>query len=156
MAKYLLWKLFHCEQAIKELKDEIEAERAGLGGFNEQQTQLDLELRETQKGQGKIEKTLVKLEKKHKEREHGLRQLAPLKMKVQEKIRFHAKKLGDTQANLQAAQDNKERKLELIRKLTAEKELVQRAFEHFEQGAAKKNTQGASLSETALAEFNKL
>ncbi|KAJ1648792.1 Structural maintenance of chromosomes protein 1 [Dispira simplex] len=157
ISHHLLWKLFHVEQNISSLEQELDSnyrvieERYGL-----QQTE-EAELKDARRDQARVYRDLVKLEKRVKQCEIEVEQEKPSVIRVDEKISYSDQKVTRDQDNLTSVQQDLARQKHVVQTLERELANVDRAAQRFEaQWQEKVKQRGPHLDEHSLSEYHRL
>lgn len=152
---YLLWKLFHQEEKVKDLQESINGEKSASAEKFEAHAQAEAAVKETKKAMAKATKDSLKFEKRSKQRKAEIDERKPNQLKLQEKIKHGSKKLGQSKDNMAKAEKDLFKQQEALGALDRSLKEVTKALEKFEASAKKKGSKSkAQFTPAMVAEYN--
>lgn len=153
--EYYLWKLFHVEEAGRRIGSVIEEREGELAAAEEQVKSTEVAWKEARKGQAKVQKDLLALDKKVKAASKAVQDEAPASVQLEERQKLLKQKLSTVgEGHAQAEHDLEAQSRELVA-AQAELKKVEEASTAFDQEAST-NLAASSISEDLLAEYNEL
>lgn len=153
--EYYLWKLFHVEEAGRRIGSVIEEKEGELAAAEEQVKTTEAAWREAKKGQAKVQKDLLALDKKVKAATKAMQDEAPASVQLEERQKLLKQKLSTVgEGHAQAERDFEEQSRELAAART-ELTKVEEASATFEQEASARLA-ASSIGDALLAEYDEL
>ncbi|KAJ3332898.1 Structural maintenance of chromosomes protein 1 [Blyttiomyces sp. JEL0837] len=153
---YFLWKLYHNEQNINALNEEIATEEASSSAANQEFEAADAVLKDCRKAAGKVAREMVKLDKKMKELRTDADEQRPDVLKIEEKIKHGKKKVEKATGNIKKTEAELKKQREAI--ATNEntlKDLLESAKAYEVEMKRKANESKSYIFDAALqAEYN--
>ncbi|KAL1922042.1 uncharacterized protein VTP21DRAFT_10684 [Calcarisporiella thermophila] len=157
LVEYLLWKLFHIEKNIKSHQNQINENNEKIQLTQEKLNNADNALKTARRKHADKSRDILKLEDKTRKKERQLENKWPQHLELEEKIAHINKRLKRSRNNAEQLQQEYQHQESHIEALQTELRNVERALqqteESFQSIFIKK---GISLSESDLAEYNKL
>ncbi|KAJ3016082.1 Structural maintenance of chromosomes protein 1 [Thoreauomyces humboldtii] len=152
---YLLWKLYHLDQQIVQLQEELEQEKDS--NLEEERAFLDLEarLKEAKKQQARANKELMRAQKRLSDKTKDIDEHKPELLKLEEKLRHGRRKLAIAQENAGKLQEEHKRELTSIESLQKDHADLGKALKRHNAAAKKRDEErGPDLGQAALEDYN--
>lgn len=154
---HILWKLFHFQQTMETNKQEIEKHQEELKEFRRTHEKYANRLEEAKTQQAQASRSVSKQERAIKRKEKEVEEKQSSLVPIDEKISIAGKNLKKYEARIKDIKRDQDSQSATVDSLRKELTIVQKAqikFETEQQKLAEET--GMALSETDLAEYNKL
>ncbi|XP_054718962.1 structural maintenance of chromosomes protein 1A-like [Uloborus diversus] len=156
---YYLFKLYHNEEDIKNLGDELSDKNKELEKASRKREKIEEEIKEKKKEHGKLQREFSKIEQQIREAEVELNKKKPTYIKAKERTAHMQKKLETAKKSLKAARKVHESHEGEIKTLEAELADVVKAQEEFERELQKESQsegRDITLQNSQVEEYNRL
>lgn len=154
---HILWKLFHFQQTMETNKQEIEKHQEELKEFRRTHEKYANRLEDAKTQQAQAARSVSKQERAIKRKEKEVEEKQSSLVPIDEKISIAGKNLKKYEARIKDIKRDQDSQSATVDSLQKELTIVQKAqtkFEIEQQKLAEET--GMALSETDLAEYNKL
>ncbi|GAB6029905.1 Structural maintenance of chromosomes protein 1 [Chamberlinius hualienensis] len=158
-ARFYLFKLYHCEDAINQYTNELEKRKVELEKINKKKEKIEEELKEKKKEHGKQQREMAKLEQQIRESESELQKKRPAYIKAKERTAHMQKKMESARKFLKQVEDSHKIHEDEIRQLQQELEDIKKQQKEFEdQLEEESQSQGRDLhlEDSQVKEYNRL
>nr|CAG8547000.1 14574_t:CDS:10 [Entrophospora candida] len=158
LVEYLLWKLFHIEENINGLRDDISKNNEGIWEKEKEKKKYDDELQKSKMEQAQIHKEHFTMDRSIKSKEGELEEKRPILLTLEEQIAHLRRKLSNFEQNSERVKKDYYRQKKSVEELEADLEQVTRAAERFENSLRAEGSnekKNAMLNPVEIAEYKK-
>jgi structural maintenance of chromosome 1 len=154
--KHFLWKLYHMEQEITALKDEIEKDTELLDKHKSENKTVDQEFKNLKKNQAKIQKDLLAVERNISKAVKEIESKNPEKLSAEEQLNYAKKQHDKLLEQTHRCSEEFKRQHELLTKEEEKLAAVEEEYKAFEADVTERQEKLQNLSREQKKEYDSI